>query len=108
MANPNVAQLRADLAANRARLVGATTEATEAIKPQNIARESAAQVKQFAKAEFDTATAPLRDEDGLWRYDKLLAVGGAVLGVVVFFTTLNSVAKRRQISVAAKRAALAS
>ncbi|WGT46429.1 DUF3618 domain-containing protein [Tessaracoccus lacteus] len=106
MANPNVQQLRADLAANRARLVGATNEVAEAIKPQNIAKESVAQVKQFAKAEFDTATSSLRDERGQWNYEKLLVVGGAVVGAVVFFATLNSVAKRRAVSVAARRAAI--
>lgn len=106
MANPNVEQLRADLAANRARLVGATNEAAEAVKPKNIAKESVAQVKQFAKAEFDTATSSLRHTDGEWNYQKLLVVGGAVVGAIAFFATLNTVAKHRAVSVAARRAAI--
>lgn len=108
MGNPNVEQLRADLAANRARLVGATNEATEALKPQNLAKESVSQVKQFAKAEFDTATSSFRDADGDWNYQRLALIGGAVIGALVFFTTLNSVANHRRIGVAAKRAAIAS
>ena len=74
--------------------------------PQNIARAGMDQAKQFAKAEFDTATSSLRDERGQWNYEKLLVVGGAVVGAVVFFATLNSVAKRRAVSVAARRAAI--
>lgn len=104
MANRSVDDIRADLAANRVKLADATAEAIEAVKPQNIARESIAQVKQFAKAEFDAATTPLRDERGAWRSDKLLLIGGAVLGVVVFAVTLSSIANRRTLATASRRA----
>ncbi|HMR13697.1 MAG TPA: hypothetical protein PKE42_08190 [Arachnia sp.] len=64
MGNRTVEQIRADLAANRAKLVDATTETVEALKPQNIARESVSQAKQFARTEFDNATSQFRDESG--------------------------------------------
>ncbi len=108
MGNRTVEQIRADLAANRAKLVDATNEAVEALKPQNIARESVAQAKQFARSEFDNATSQFRDEKGGWRRDKLLLIGGAVLGAVVFAVTLSRVANQRQLNTAARKALEAS
>ncbi len=104
MGNRSVEQIRADLAANRAKLSDATADVVESMKPANLAREGVDQVKQFAKTEFDSVTAPLRDEDGGWDLNKLLIVGGAVLGVIAFAVTLNSVANRRVLTTAQRRA----
>lgn len=104
MGNRSVEQIRADLAANRAKLSEATADLVESMKPANLAREGVDQVKQFAKTEFDSVTAPLRDEDGGWDLNKLLIVGGAVLGVIAFAVTLNSVANRRVLTTAQRRA----
>lgn len=104
MGNRTVEQIRADLAANRAKLTDVTADVVESLTPQNIARESVEQVKQFAKAEFDSVTTPLRDEQGGWKLNKLLLVGGAVVGVIVFAVTLNSVANRRVLASAQRRA----
>ncbi|WP_231979686.1 hypothetical protein [Tessaracoccus coleopterorum] len=104
MGNRSVEQIRADLAANRGQFVEITADTVESLKPQNIARASAEQVKQFARAEFESVSAPLRDERGGWKLDKLLIAGGAVLGVIVFAVTLNSVAQRRVLATAQRRA----
>lgn len=104
MGNRSVEQIRADLAANRAKLSEATADLVESMKPANLAREGVDQVKQFAKTEFESVTAPLRDEDGGWDLNKLLIVGGAVLGVIAFAVTLNSVANRRVLTTAQRRA----
>lgn len=104
MGNRTVEQIRADLAANRARLVDVTNETVEGLKPRNIARESVSQVKQFARSEFDNATSSFRDETGGWRRDRLLLIGGAVLGAVVFAVTLSRVANQRQLNTAARKA----
>ena len=104
MGNRSVEQIRADLAANRATLADVTSDVVESLKPQNIAREGVEQVKLFAKTEFDSATAPLREEDGGWNMNKLLIAGGAVLGVIVFAVTLNTVANRRVLASAQRRA----
>ena len=104
MGNRSVEQIRADLAASRAKLSEATADLVESMKPANLAREGVDQVKQFAKTEFDSVTAPLRDEDGGWDLNKLLIVGGAVLGVIAFAVTLNSVANRRVLTTAQRRA----
>lgn len=104
MSTRSVDEIRVDLAANRAKLANATSEAVESMKPKNIARESAEQVKQFAKTEFEAATSQFRDETGGWRRDRLLMIGGAVLGAVVFFVAVSSVANRRTLATQARRA----
>ncbi|MDO5676486.1 MAG: DUF3618 domain-containing protein [Propionibacteriaceae bacterium] len=104
MSTRTVDEIRVDLAANRAKLANATSEAVEAMKPQNIARESAEQVKQFAKTEFEAATSQFKDEHGGWRTDRLLMIGGAVLGAVVFFMAVSSVANRRTLATQTRRA----
>lgn len=104
MSTRSVDEIRVDLAANRAKLANATSEAVESLKPKNIAKESAEQVKQFAKAEFDAATTPLKDESGSWRMDRLLMIGGAIVGAVVFYVAVSSVANHRAVSAHTRRA----
>lgn len=101
-----VDEIRADLAAARAKLAQATSDAVEAVKPQNIARAGVDQAKQFAKAEFDAVASQVRDEEGGWRTDRLIAIGGAVLGLVVFAVTINAIANRRTSIEARTRRAL--
>ena len=48
----------------------------------------------------------VRDEEGGWRTDRLIAIGGAVLGLVVFAVTINSIANRRVSLEARARRAL--
>ncbi|MBB1484466.1 DUF3618 domain-containing protein [Tessaracoccus sp. MC1865] len=104
MSTRSVDEIRVDLAANRAKLANATSEAVESMKPKNIARESVSQVKEFAKTEFETATSSFKDESGAWRTDRLLMIGGAVVGAVVFFMAVSSVANRRSLASQARRA----
>lgn len=104
MSTRTVDEIRVDLAANRAKLANAASEAVESMKPKNIARESAAQVKQFAKTEFDAATSQFKDESGAWRTDRLLMIGGAIVGAVVFFVAVSSVANRRVLTTQTRRA----
>lgn len=98
-----IKKLRESLAADRAKLAGATAQAFEAAKPANIARNSADQVKNFAKTEFQTAIGQFREEDGRLKLNRLLMIGGAVLGVVVLAVSVNSIANRRTLSAAQLR-----
>ncbi|CAL8971364.1 hypothetical protein TESS_TESS_02399 [Tessaracoccus sp. O5.2] len=93
--NRSVEDIRADLAANRAKLAQAASDAVESVKPANIARAALDETKLFAKTEFEAVASQVRDDEGGWRTDRLLAIGGAVLGLVVFAVTINSIAKRR-------------
>ena len=102
----SVDEIRADLAAARAKLAQATSDAVESVKPQNIARAGVEQAKQFAKAEFESVASQVRDEEGGWRTDRLIAIGGAVLGLVVFVVTINTIANRRTSLEASTRRAL--
>lgn len=104
MAERSVEQLRAHLAKNRTRMVDLTVEAKEALTPQHIAQKATDEVKQFAKTEFDAVTSSFKDAKGLWRKDRLLLIGAAVLGVVAFSVTVNQVANRRAISSATRKA----
>lgn len=104
MANRTVDEIRVDLAANRAKLADATAEAVEAVKPANLAKEGVDQVKSFAKTEFYAATSQLKDDEGSWRTDRLLIIGGAIVGAIVFFATVNTIASRRSIDARGRRA----
>lgn len=104
MAERTIDEIRVDLAANRAKLANATSEAVEAMKPKNIAKESAEQVKQFARTEFEAATSSFKDEQGSWRTDRLVLIGGAIVGAVVFFVAVSSIANHRSIAAQTRRA----
>lgn len=92
----SVADIQADLARNREKITAAVGDIAEEMRPGNIAKRGLQQAKGFAAAEFNAAKAQFKDENG-WRMDRVLAVGGAVLGVVVFVVTLKSIADRRSV-----------
>lgn len=96
-----VAEIRADLARNRARVADSLGDFVEEVHPKNIAKRGINEAKGFVADEFNAAKAQVKDANG-WRTDRLLAIGGAVLGVVVFAVTLNVVAGRRTRSVQAQ------
>lgn len=96
-----VAEIRADLARNRAKVADSLGEFVQEVHPKNIAKRSINDAKGFVSDEFNAAKAHVRDENG-WRTDRLLAIGGAVLGVVVFAVTVNVIAGRRTRSVQAQ------
>ena len=90
----SVAEIRADLARNRAQFADSVGELVEEVSPKNIAKRGVDTAKDFAAAEFEAAKAQIKDENG-WRTDRLIAIGGAVLGVVAFVITLKSIAHVR-------------
>lgn len=99
----SIDEIRADLAANRAKLGEATAEAVESMKPKNIAKKGVEEVKTFASAEIGAAKAQFVDDEGGWRTDRLLMIGGAVLGVVAALVALNVVANKRAVTSRAKK-----
>lgn len=100
MARP-VAEIRADLARNRAKVANSLGDFVEEVHPKNIAKRTVNEAKGFVADEFNAAKSHVKDENG-WRTDRLLAIGGAVLGVVVFAVTVNVIAGRRTRSVQAQ------
>ena len=89
-----VDEIRADLASNRARMSASFGEFVEEVKPKNVAKRGVEQAKGFVNEEFQAAKAQIKDDSG-WRTDRILAIGGAIVGVVVFAVTLRSIANRR-------------
>lgn len=96
-----VADIRADLARNRARLADALGDVVEETHPKNIAKRGINQAKGFVSDEFQAAKSQFVDDEGI-RLNRVLAIGGAVLGAVVFFVTINTIANKRTRSVDAQ------
>lgn len=96
-----VEEIRADLARNRARVADALGDFVEEVHPRNVARRGIDQAKGFVADEFQSAKAQFVDAQGL-RLNRVLAIGGAVIGVVVLAITVNAVANQRTRSVEAR------
>ena len=97
----SVAEIRADLARDRARVANSVQNLATEVNPKNVAKRSLDDARGFVSAEFSAAKSQVKDDDG-WRMDRLMVIGGAVLGVVAFVVTLNSIANHRTRSVQAK------
>ena len=95
-----VEAIHADLAASRARLVSSVSELLDDVQPKNVARRVAGNAKTFAAAEFENLKSQVKDERG-WRVDRLVALGGAVLGAFTLVLTLRgivAVSRRRSLA----------
>lgn len=91
----SVEEIRADLARNRVAMSTAAADLVEEYKPKNIARRAVGDAKGFVAGEFRAAKSQIRDENG-WRTDRLLVLGGAVLGVVLFAVTVRRIGNRKR------------
>lgn len=104
----SVSEIRADLARNRAHVTESLTEFIDEVNPKNVAKRGMENAKSFAATEFDAVKAEFKDEHG-WRTDRLVIIGGAVLGIVVFAITLKSIshARNRSLGDKARKAIMA-
>lgn len=104
----SVSDIRADLARNRAQVAESLAEFVDEVNPKNVARRGVEDAKTFANNEFAALKAEFKDEHG-WRTDRLMVIGGAVLGVVVFVVTLKSIshARNRSLGDKARKAIMA-
>ncbi|MDO5082328.1 DUF3618 domain-containing protein [Arachnia propionica] len=90
-----VEEIRADLARNRAAMSEAAADLVEEYRPKNIARRTVSEAKGFVTEEFRNVKSQIHDENG-WRTDRLVILGGAVLGVALFALTLSSLRRRHR------------
>ncbi len=97
----SVSEIRADLARNRAKMADSVSDLVEEVSPKNIAKRGVDTAKDFAATEFEAVKAQVKDENG-WRTDRLMVIGGAVLGVVAFVITLKSISHARNRSLGDK------
>lgn len=98
-----VAEIRADLARNRDRVAASLGDFVDEVHPKNVAKRGVESAKSFVAEEFESAKSQVKDENG-WRMDRVLAIGGAVLGVVVFVVTINTIANRRSVEYRVRKA----
>ncbi|MEO7588669.1 MAG: DUF3618 domain-containing protein [Arachnia sp.] len=104
----SITEIRADLARNRVHFAGSVGDFVDEVNPKNVAKRGVENAKSFATSEFDAVKAEFKDEGG-WRTDRLVAIGGAVLGIVVFAITLKAIGNARNKSLGDKaRAAIMS
>lgn len=89
----SVEEIRAELARNRAAISTAAADLVEEYKPRNIAKRSFEEAKGFVAGEFRAAKSQIHDEHG-WRTDRLIVLGGAVLGVALFALTMTAITRR--------------
>lgn len=94
-------QIRRDIAAARARVSANVEQLVEEVHPTSVKDRAVGQARSFAQAEFNSAKATIKDEAG-WRLDRMLAVGAAVAGVVVFLLTARAIGGARKKSIAKK------
>lgn len=80
----NTEQIEADIAATRARLASTVDELVDRAHPKNV-----------AKRQVEQARAQVFDESGRLRTQKLVAVGGAVVGVVGMLLMIRRLVGRR-------------
>jgi len=77
-------QIEADIAATRARLASTVDELVDRAHPKNV-----------AKRQVEQAKAQVFDERGQLRTQKLVAVGGALVGIVGMLLMIRRLVGRR-------------
>ena len=77
-------QIEADIAATRARLASTVDELVDRASPKNV-----------AKRQVEQAKAQVFDERGQLRTQKLVAVGGAAVGVLAVLLLIRRLVGRR-------------
>lgn len=89
------AQIEQELAAARARLSGNVQELIGEVHPKAVTQRTVADAKAFASQEVDKAKAQVKDPvTGEWRQDRLVAIGGAVAGLVTFIGIVRGITKK--------------
>ncbi|WP_420174756.1 DUF3618 domain-containing protein [Luteococcus sp. OSA5] len=104
-------QIRADIAAARARM-GANVEGlVNEVHPKAVKQRSVDEAKAFVMTEVDHAKSQVKDEDG-WRTDRLSLAGAAAGAVAVSLLVVRAIvrqvgksAEKKSLKKAAKQAA---
>lgn len=88
----SVADIQADIAGSRARLASSVSDLIDDVHPKNVKARTVNDAKEFVSSEFAHVKSQVKDEHG-WRVDRLVAIGGAVIGVVAFVLTVRAITK---------------
>ncbi|HSN44697.1 MAG TPA: DUF3618 domain-containing protein [Propionibacteriaceae bacterium] len=87
--NRSAAQIRADIAAARARMSANIEGLVTEVHPTAVKNRAVDNAKSFAAMEFANAKSQVKDEAG-WRLDRLLTVGAAVAGSLAVLLVIRS------------------
>ena len=91
------AQIENDLGRAKRRLIENLDGLVAEAHPRAVAFHVKEDAKAFAETQFEEAKQQVKDQYG-WRVDRLVMVGGAVLGAVTFLLVVRSLSKRAQRS----------
>jgi hypothetical protein len=92
----NESQIEADLGATRDRLSESVVELIDQVHPNRIKQRLVGGAKQLANAELEDAKSKLFNARGDLRKERLVAIGGAVAGVLTFVLIIGSLVRRRR------------
>lgn len=84
------AQIRADIAARRARVSANLSNLVTEVHPTAVKERTINDAKSFAQTEFDAAKSQVKDDRG-WRVDRLLMLGAAVVGTVALLVGVRAI-----------------
>ncbi|MDA8437292.1 MAG: DUF3618 domain-containing protein [Propionibacterium sp.] len=90
-------QIRADIAAARTRLSNNIAGLVEEVHPTAVKGRTIDEAKNFARSEADYAKGLIRNDAG-WRTDRLVIVGGALVGTVVLLLTVRAIVGKARTS----------
>lgn len=83
-------QIRQNLNAARSRVSQTVEDATQQFHPKTLKNDAVDDAKSFAQRRFDQAKGQVKDENG-WRGDRLILVGGVVVGGLVLLTAARAI-----------------
>ncbi|WP_203567295.1 DUF3618 domain-containing protein [Aestuariimicrobium ganziense] len=89
----SIDQIRADISAARSRMAASVEGLVEQVHPTAVKQRTVNDAKSFAQDEFTNLKSQVKDDDG-WRTDRLVIVGGALLGVATFLLTVRAIVGR--------------
>lgn len=86
------AQIRADIAAARARVSANVSNLVAEVHPTAVKDRTIDDAKSFAQTEFNAAKSQVKDDQG-WRVDRLLMLGAAVVGTVAVLVAVRAIVR---------------
>lgn len=87
------AQIEADLAATRERLVSSIEQLIDQVHPQRVKERQIQSAKTFARAEIANVRSQFFHSNGELRTSRLAAIGGAVAGFVTFVLVVRKLVR---------------
>lgn len=88
------AEIEAELAAARARLAGNIESLITEVHPQAVKTRAINDAKDFAAGELNGLRSQFVDDFGNYKWDKVIALAGAVAGSIAFVIVLKSIFRR--------------